>query len=392
MPTENIYSGKRIGSAFSPVHAADKPALIALPDDNNRNIEAIRGFAAILVCYFHLHVIAWIGVRGYWHAFGAKPSFLAILSYLSFPVVWGSIGVPIFFVISGYCIHLSHAQRLAKTPSYRLKVREFLQKRVIRIYPVLIVALLSTLVLDTLSMQYSPFNERLGSLGVASFLTNLFALQGIVGPTYGSNGALWTLSVEIQFYLFYPLLFIFLKRFGRNVTFVALLALGLVSYFVFERNGIVVFLSYWFSWYLGAYIAELKIRGEVKASSGSLWFVAAALLALGCVVTFKSEFAAFQIWAVSFSLALVCILRRPAGNSLLVRCLEKLGAFSYSLYIIHLPVGVYLTSAIFHSVKPSNILYSIGFTFVAVACAFIFYLGVERPVILYMKAKRRVNA
>ncbi len=81
--------------------------------------------------------------------------------------------------------------------------------------------------------------------------------------------------------------------------------------------------------------------------------------------------------------------RLPPASRCLVRGLEKAGTFSYSIYIVHLPVFVLLTSWLFNSVKPDSILYSIGFFFIALGVAYAFHLLVERPVLSCWRACRR---
>ncbi|HEY4804200.1 MAG TPA: acyltransferase family protein, partial [Paraburkholderia sp.] len=65
-------------------------------------IEGLRGFAALLVAYFHCRQVTWIGMGAFHqlHASLANPGTIA--AWLTFPIAWGSAGVPIFFVISGY--------------------------------------------------------------------------------------------------------------------------------------------------------------------------------------------------------------------------------------------------------------------------------------------------
>src|SRR6516225_6215938 len=132
--------------------------------DSTRNVEAMRGIAAMIVAYFHCRVIAWVGIREYIAGHHALFSLDTVLAYLTIPFVWGSIGVPIFFVISGYCIHRSYAARLARNPLYQLDAGDFLLRRFIRIYPVLFCALLLTFALDSFSASYWPHNDRLGDI------------------------------------------------------------------------------------------------------------------------------------------------------------------------------------------------------------------------------------
>ncbi|RAR60563.1 peptidoglycan/LPS O-acetylase OafA/YrhL [Paraburkholderia unamae] len=354
--------------------------------DGARNVEAMRGIAAMVVAYFHCRVIAWVGIRHYLAGEHAPFSLDTVLAYLTIPLVWGAIGVPIFFVISGYCIHRSHAARLARNPLYRPDAGDFLLRRFIRIYPVLFFALLLTFALDSFSANFWPHNERLGDLGLRTFAGNLLALQGITVPTYGSNGALWTLSLEIQFYALYPLLFAVRRRIGANGTLCALMLLAAASYALFEQRGIIVFTSYWAAWYLGAWVAERDVRGARPAGRrvGAAAFV---LLALGCAA--PVQYFQFQIWALAFAPLLSIMVRARARRTLVMRALEKVGEFSYSLYIVHIPIYVALVSWQFRSIKPDTILWSLEYFFIALACAYVFHLLVERPAISVLRRLSR---
>ena len=356
---------------------------------NDFNVEVLRGVAAILVAYFHVRVIAWIGVRDYWHAHGTSVSINSLFAYLTFPVVWGAIGVPIFFVISGYCIHRSHAARIMRDSGYRVDAKIFWLRRFVRIYPVLFCALLLTLALDSLSLSFFPHNERLGNLGWSTFGMNLAALQGTIAPNYGSNGALWTLSLEIQFYVLYPLLFALERLVGKNKLLVGLAFLAICSYIAFERRGIVVFSSYWLSWYLGAYIADLQVSDARVPSAKRLSLIGGVLLIAGCGVSARNEYIGFQLWAVSFAAILIVVLQAKAWKSIFARIFAKLGTFSYSIYIVHLPIFVLLTSWLFHSKKPDSIFYSFAFLIVAVGLAYVFHLAIERPAIRLLQSSRR---
>src|SRR6201991_2227590 len=158
-------------------------------------IDAMRGFAALLVAYFHCRQVVWVGMQSFHHAVGTSLAPSSLIAYATFPIAWGSAGVPIFFVISGYCIHRGAAFKLAQDPRYRLDAGNFWMRRFARIYPVLLAALLLTLVLDAVSLHLPPVNHKIREIGVVPFLVNLFSLQGVAGHTYGSNGARRTLSL-----------------------------------------------------------------------------------------------------------------------------------------------------------------------------------------------------
>ncbi|WP_321905355.1 acyltransferase family protein [Paraburkholderia tropica] len=353
--------------------------------DQTRTIEAMRGIAAIVVAIFHCRLIAWIGIRAY--ASGNHPAFSldTALAWLTIPFVWGPIGVPIFFVVSGYCIHRNQAARLACNPQYRLDAQDFLWRRFVRIYPVLFCALLLTWALDNVSLQFRLRDAQLGDGSLWTFVANLFALQGVLAPTYGSNTALWTLSLEIQFYLLYPLLFAVQRKLGPNHTLMALMVLAAVSYALFDRRGVFLFTTYWSSWYLGAWIAERHVRG-LRLTRGWLLFATPLLLVLGDRVSMGQGRILWCLpWALAFTPCLDALLHARPRSSLAMRMFEKVGGFSYSLYIVHMPVSVALFSWLLDSTRQVSILWAFACFFISLAAAWVFHLLVERPAIALLR-------
>lgn len=354
--------------------AAARPAAIA----SDHLIDALRGFAALLVAYFHCRQVTWIGMGAFhqMHASLASPSTIA--AWLTFPIAWGSAGVPIFFVISGYCIHRSGAARLLVNPHYRLDAGQFWLRRLVRIYPVLLAALALTFVADSISLTMTPVSHKILDIGPRAFLVNLFSLQGVAGKTYGSDGALWTLSLEVQFYLLYPLLFAVRRRVGIHAVLAGVAVINVVSALTLVPHDVTFFTSYWFSWMLGAWIAEARLRG---LEGFRLAYVAAAAFAVaGCIAFHFGQYGAFQLWACAFACYLVKALSRPlATGGALWPVFSKLGEFSYSLYLIHLPLFVLLGSLLFRSELQTSIWASFGFTLAVLPVAWVFYRLFERP-------------
>ncbi|TDN70080.1 acyltransferase [Paraburkholderia sp. BL10I2N1] len=350
-------------------------------------IDALRGLAALLVAYFHCRQVTWVGMQNFHQTAGRALDLNTIVSYLTFPVAWGSAGVPVFFVISGYCIHRSAAQRLAANPAYRLDTVNFWARRFARIYPVLLAALLLTFALDWASHQLPPVNHKLLDIGPRAFLVNLFSLQGVAGKTYGSNGALWTLSIEVQFYAIYPLLFALRRRFGMTPVLAMIALINVASAFALERHEIQFFTSYWLSWTIGAWIAEARVRTtpDSRAASPWLYLIAFVFMALGCIAFHFGQYAAFQLWAAGFACYLYKALDQRGdgsntrGPGSAVRLLSRVGDFSFSLYLIHLPIFVLLSSLLFRSAFQVEIWPSFAFMLVAIPVAYVFYRLVELP-------------
>jgi peptidoglycan/LPS O-acetylase OafA/YrhL len=346
-------------------------------------IDAMRGFAALLVAYFHCRQVVWVGMQSFHHTIGTSLSLSSLVAYATFPIAWGSAGVPIFFVISGYCIHRGGAFRLARDPNYRLDAGNFWMRRFTRIYPVLLAALLLTLVLDSISLHLPPVSHKVRDIGLIPFLVNLFSLQGVAGYTYGSNGALWTLSLEVQFYAVYPLLFALRRRFSMNTILITVALINIASALVLERHDIQFFPSYWLSWTLGAWIAEAQAGATAarRPRSVLVWYgLAAGFTLAGCAAFYVGQYLAFQLWALGFACYLHKALERNrAVASAPMRLLSRFGDFSFSLYLIHLPIFVLLSALFYRSALQLSIWPSFGYMCIAIPAAYVFYRLVELP-------------
>ena len=346
----------------------------------------MRGVAALIVAAMHTREITWVGIRQFWelHGFSASPG--VIVGYLTFPLVWGSIGVPIFFVISGYCIHRGQAFARARNGVFQLGLTNFYLRRFFRIYPVLFAALLLTLGCDWISSHYYPHSYKLGDTDTRIFIVNLLSLQGISGPFYGSNLPLWTLSIEVQFYLLYPLLLTAMAWLGNSGTFFVLAFMNVASYFVLERRGYQLFSSYYISWYLGALVAEAEARNFLydrlssTALRSALYGLSIATLSAGCILLFVFNYVAFQVWAFSFATFLFVVLAfRRGSRGKVAKFFQSLGVFSFSLYIIHMPVVVLVHSIFYNSANQASIVPFFVILLAAIGCAFVFSVIFERP-------------
>ena len=159
----------------------------------NPSIDGLRGIAISLVLLFHI-----------WP------------EYFSF----GYVGVDIFFVLSGYLITQIIYTKL-ESNSFSLK--EFYRNRIRRIFPALIVVLLATLIIGYLFMFPSELKQLGQHIKSSAFFYENFRLIGEVG--YWDESAtlkpllhFWSLAIEEQFYIFWPLILILLYKVRLNIV------------------------------------------------------------------------------------------------------------------------------------------------------------------------------
>ncbi|QVL33802.1 acyltransferase [Telmatocola sphagniphila] len=150
-------------------------------------LDGIRGLAIGLVLFSHSVIYdQFTGLRSY-----------GLLS--------GHSGVSIFFVLSGYLITMLMLLEEGKTG--RVSLRLFYIRRSLRLFPALWIYL-GTICIIWIggALPHHPWH---------SFISSLFYFRNLVGQGH-ETAHLWSLSIEEQFYVFWPLLFILLKR--RNKT------------------------------------------------------------------------------------------------------------------------------------------------------------------------------
>lgn len=351
--------------------------------ENLANIELLRGLAALLVVCVHSRLIFWVGMHRYWELHGATLGVSQLFAYLSFPFAWGSIGVPLFFVISGYVIHRKPAQLLAADQAGQFSTLDFYRRRFFKIYPTLLAGLIVTMLLDELSSTFiSPDHMLHGAIdnhGWETFFGNLLATQGMLVSTLGSNGALWTLALEIQFYLLFPLLFMLRQRIGLYGCLGGVAAINVASYLAFQRDDYTMFGAYYLSWFLGVFIADREAHGTLRVNKTVLTAAGCLFFAAGCAVLSKSSYAAFQLWSLAAVAAVVLTRGARFDQGWLARGLRKVGEFSYSLYIIHVPVLTVFACWLYGYDKQVDITAAALMVLVCIPFGWLLYQVIERP-------------
>ncbi|HEX4139554.1 MAG TPA: acyltransferase [Candidatus Methylacidiphilales bacterium] len=375
--------------------------------DRVSSIDALRGLAALSVVIYHAREIFWVGLAATYARHGLRFDFNAWLGYLSAPFSYGGLGVTLFFVLSGYCIHRRGALALAENPRAGLNFAAFARRRFWRIYPTYFCALLLTAAIDAVLAARTGYRISGQDDSLYAFLISLLSLQGYLAPFFGSNGVFWTLAMEIHLYLAYPLLFMICRRYGasRTVTFTLAVGfaylvlnslLGLDHYLPYHFQRGPVFLPYWFTWSMGLYLAEAE-AGRASDLGSSRW---GGLMVLGVLAgvaldAFKCEVWADMFWALFFAGILRWSLR-PSGRRFWSGwagvALAFVGVFSYSLYAVHGPIlhAVFCLMSPDHAAKFSTLWPAVGGVVIALASAWLFFQLIERWSIRPPRLDRRV--
>lgn len=270
-------------------------------------------------------------------------------------IVNGPAAVIVFFLISGFCIHYPYRD------GAEVRLSSFYTRRFIRIGVPLLVAV--------------PLSIILGAK-----------------YTLGDAGVLWSLICEMVYYALYPGLLLLARRFGWRILIgtAYLLAYGLVltnphasEYPVFgtQWNWLIGLPC----WLLGCLLAQQSHRLTVPPTTGRIWAERILVVAVTVVCTFlrwhSSGFALGFCWTLNvFALCAYAWLADEIAywrTTVPPPLLEKGGAWSYSLYIVHpLVIGVLGASTFLRQRPVIEDVLAIG---IALAASYGFYRCVEKP-------------
>lgn len=310
------------------------------PSYYRQDIQILRGFAILIVVIYHMGI--------------AMPG--------------GFIGVDMFFTISGFVI-TQLLMREGETFNSEL-LNNFYSQRVRRLLPALAVSTIATMVLSIFFMSPLGEQQEIAKTARASsfFSTNLyfFFQSNYWALTDNPFRHLWSLAVEEQFYLIFPFIFICLRKLNCSLnskkTLMVFVSLGVMSFIgsYFLSNGyrftqlptrFAFFGTPWRLWELlagsvTAIIVALVKRTQVPKllSTIALFMIFWPIFTLNSFTPFPGTAAVFPV------LGTAILLFTGSGNihnrsTRILKPLEKLGDVSYSWYLWHWPLIVFLKKA-----------------------------------------------
>jgi peptidoglycan/LPS O-acetylase OafA/YrhL len=314
------------------------------------HLDLIRAAAASAVMWGHLRTLFFVDFQHLRHSD-------AVLKVIYFLTGFGHQAVIVFFVLSGFLISAtvikSHASGTLSWPDYAIN-------RLVRLYVVLAPGLLFGLLWDktgsSLFASTGLYLYPLDGLGpgiaeaqmtFGNFFGNLFFLQTIICPTFGSNAPLWSLANEFWYYVLFPVVLCaglaWTRHRVRRAIALTLLAFCFVVFLGSER--LIGFLI----WMTGCalLVAYSKIRLPANG-----WLFVCGLLAylalIGCLIAARSGRSAvfgsdLAVWiACSLFLFSLLQLEFEPHYSYYSRTAHLFAGFSYSLYVLHFPLLLFL--------------------------------------------------
>ncbi len=308
-------------------------------------LDLIRWLAAFLVCISHVRSLCIVD-------YGAESGWATRAFY--FIHGFGHSAVMVFFVLSGYLIG---GEVLKALRNGTFDPRSYFTKRAARLYTPYLPALVLLAGIDWLGfrhfnveglytngkelvMVFYDISERLTfETGAGNFLF----LQTLKVPTLGSNTPLWSLTCEAWYYLLFPLAAIVcfspLTRVTRLVCALMLLFAGW-----FVGGEILIYFGVWLS---GACIHFLN-----RSVFRTVWpSVAIILTAATCLRLHSTGTVSVWVWnfviAAGTALLINTLSHTPGNVPAGARAHRALSGFSYSLYLCHWPLALFLMAVLY---------------------------------------------
>ena len=333
-----------------------------------KSLDYWRGFAALWVMLFH----------GLYTGYGktVHPT-VELLKIISQP---GWLGVHIFFVISGYCIAASAYKIILKnqSPWY------FLKNRLLRLFPVYWLALITTIAINLISSPFNSTNfwDNLPDTW-QSWVGNIFLIQPYIQvPNYVV--VYWSLVVEIAFYLLVTLLLITAKIFTKNTALFIALTLAFISPFVYIQS--ISFINFWCEFICGCLLfgALMYQHNNQKYKKNLSLLIIFILIIISAFLSILGK-SNNQLW-YSGVFSLVLYLMYKFDNKISdfspLNWLKFIGTMSYSLYLLHVPFQGRLINLGKRFIEINSLEYlflQIAGWFIAIAVSYTFYILAEKP-------------
>lgn len=308
-----------------------------LPTERLELVEGMRGVAALYVVLSHfVNIVDPRLLEG-------KSTSPVWLQNLMGPFTHGHLAVAAFIVLSGFCLQIS----LLNGKDGRIHdLKRFFQRRAWRILPAYYACLALSVGVCIWVTQYQkglPFTQYV-PVKNDNLLAHIFMVHNLSPDwMYKINGVLWSIAIEAQLYLIFPLFVLLLFRFGRIGL------IGVSSLFAFFTLSLFPVATKLYPWFVPlfcvgmaaahfAYRPNLQVGIQPRLASVIFWV---SLLGMSLTASMKSLipsdiFIGIAVACLVYLGAVAPWLRLPGTFGW--RPLIKLGAFSYSLYLMHHPI------------------------------------------------------
>ena len=290
----------------------------------NKELHFLRSLSILLVVFFHFDLLNFNG---------------------------GYVGVDIFFVISGYLITSIILQ------DNNFKFTSFYFKRLKRIYPLILFIIIFSLILANFILSPIHYERLINSSQYTAFgLSNLFFFyesgyfdqEKLFKPLLHT----WSLSVELQFYLIWPVIIYFVNKFFYKKLLIIILLLFIISLslsFLYSNRTDAFFYFTGFRIYefcIGTIAYLILNKKKIKPNTSLFYFGLVLIFISSIYFNENSNFPGAIALVPCIGAFLIIIFKLPKSNNLKIfenKFINLTGNISYTIYIVHWPILIFYT-------------------------------------------------
>lgn len=334
----------------------------------NYNIDVLRGISILLVLIYHFKI--------------------ELFNFFFFS--GGYLGVDIFFLISGYLItsilHINIEKNI-------FSFKDFFLRRFLRIVPVYVFVIFLTLLASYFVLTPSHLIDiSESSIASSFFYSNIFfwkTLNNYYNPDAILNPLLhtWSLSIEIQFYLFFSICFYILKKYFLRIKTI-LLTLGIISFTIsclfsyYEPQiNFFGFQSRLWEFILGSFIFFYKDKINLQLNDIIKYLIYILVIIFAVFFDETTKHPSYLTLVFLFFVSILMLNCKNNKILTLEKPLKFFGTLSYSLYLWHYPIlSIYERMPVLDTIYNKLIL----FIFIMIVSYFSYYF-------LELKLKKKIK-
>lgn len=354
------------------------------------HLDLVRGLAAFAVLAYHIRYRFFVDFQDLQYQ-----TLLAKGFY--FATAFGHDAVMVFFVLSGLLISsaVSRAHTLGRWSWGKYSV-----DRLTRLYVVLVPGLILTLMWDVAGLETFGTNaiytgeltewkhdyfDVESRMSAETLLGNVAFIQTILVEPFGSNEPLWSLAYEFWYYLLFPCLYFALAKGPRlQKSFALLLIAGMICLFV--GRSIVLYFPIWLLGALVGVAPKVQSLSNVRCHRFAAWsslLLFVALMITAHLSVIKEAFGGSvlgpdYLTALGFSVFLYVLIQDPTSrvSNRYARFAQSTSGISYTLYVVHMPLLIFLRAALIPGQPWQPDLLTIGFALLLFCISLIYAYGV----------------
>ncbi|MEY8765801.1 MULTISPECIES: acyltransferase family protein [Francisella] len=308
----------------------------------------------------------------------------------------GFIGVDIFFVISGYLITKIIIKELRRDNKFNFL--NFYTRRIRRILPALIFTLITTLLLSTWLLNLASFKIFGGSLATSALsISNFFfnSQAGYFDIFSQSNPLLhtWSLAVEEQFYIFWPIGLLIIYRINKKLLIPFIMSIFTISiiWSIYKQSTNISNLYYLtqfraFEFCIGAILTWLDQDKLLKSNKSKEIMCATGFIFVFYPIFYYNSSTLFPSYnallpTIGAGLLILSGSAKWSGYILRVKAIRFIGLISYSLYLIHWPMIVFVKTYNQNTGYPFELssISKLVILIIALIVASVMYYTIEQP-------------